>query len=117
MSTLERLKSFFETKGIPIGNAEKTCGFGNATLRNAFESGKSVGSDKIEKILSVFPDLSAEWLLRGEGKMIIGDGVDHEQLLKSIGLPANSREIINIWTKFMEFNLDMQDIYKQTIGK
>lgn len=69
MNTLERLKSYLELNGIPVGAAERACGFGNATLRNAFESGKGIGSDKVEKILSVYTDLSAEWLFRGVGNM------------------------------------------------
>lgn len=74
MNTLERLKVYFDAQGIAVGTAEKTCGFGNATLRNAFEGGKGVGSDKLEKILSAYPNLSSEWLLRGVGSMIIGEG-------------------------------------------
>ena len=73
MNTLERLKTYFEAQGIATGTAEKACGFGNATLRNAFESGKGIGSDKLEKILSVYPNLSSEWLLRGVGSMILDD--------------------------------------------
>lgn len=74
MNTLERLKTYFESQGIATGTAEKACSFGNATLRNAFESGKGIGTDKLEKILSVYPNLSTEWLLRGIGSMIKGEG-------------------------------------------
>lgn len=74
MNTLERLKAYFESQGILTGTAEKACGFGNATLRNAFDSGKGIGTDKLEKILTVYPGLSAEWLLRGTGSMIKGEG-------------------------------------------
>lgn len=73
MNTLERLKSYFETREIAVGTAEKTCGFGNATLRNAFESGKGIGTDKLEKLLLIYPDLSSEWLLRGVGPMLLDD--------------------------------------------
>lgn len=73
MNTLERLRSYLESNGIPVGTAERACGFGNATLRNAFESGKGIGSDKIEKILSIYNDLSAEWLFRGIGRMTRGE--------------------------------------------
>jgi hypothetical protein len=115
MNTLERLKAYFESQGIAVGTAEKACGFGNATLRNAFDGGKGVGSDKLEKILSVYPNLSSEWLLRGTGSMIVGEGINQEQILKSIDLPANSREIIEVWIKFMSITEGMQDLYKQTI--
>ena len=117
MNTLERLKAYFEAQGIATGTAEKACGFGNATLRNAFESGKGIGSDKLEKILSIYPNLSADWLLRGVGHMIIGEGLDQEQILKSINLPANSHEIIEMWMKFMSVTAGMQELYKRTLEK
>lgn len=90
MNTLERLKAFFESQGIATGTAEKACGFGNATLRNAFESGKGIGSDKLEKILSVYPGLSSEWLLRGIGSMLIGKGKAVE-LEQKIALMSKGR--------------------------
>lgn len=75
MSTVSRLKEYLEYKGISTSGAEKTCGFGNATLRNAFEKDNaSIGSERLEIILKSYPDLSAEWLLRGTGSMIIGEG-------------------------------------------
>lgn len=73
MNTLERLKVYLNAKGIAIGTAERACGFGNATLRNAFEGGKGIGTDKLEIILKVYPDLSSEWLLRGVGSMFLDD--------------------------------------------
>lgn len=94
MNTLERLRAFFEAQGIATGTAEKVCGFGNATLRNAFDGGKGIGSDKLEKILSVYPKLSAEWLLRGTGSMIIGTGkaVELENKISSISKNGEHRD-------------------------
>lgn len=117
MTTMERIKCYMDYKNVPIATFERNVGMSNNSFGKTLKSGGSIGLDKLEKILSVYPDLSAEWLLRGTGNMIIGDGVDQEQLLKSINLPVNSREIINIWLKFMEFNQGMQEIYKQTIVK
>lgn len=73
MNTLERLKAYLDAKGIVNATAEKACGFGNATLRNAFRAGKGIGTDKLEIILRVYPDLSSEWLLRGAGSMLLDD--------------------------------------------
>lgn len=67
---LERLKKYIDTKGVSIAALEKAAGMSNAALRKTIQSGKGIGTDKLEKILSVCPDLSAEWLLRGEGDML-----------------------------------------------
>ena len=94
MNTLERLKAYFDAQGIATGTAEKACGFGNATLRNAFESGKGIGSDKLEKILSVYPSISSEWLLRGTGSMIISESkaVELEHKIDSMSKGGKSRD-------------------------
>lgn len=69
---LERLKEYIDSKGITIASLEKAAGLSNASFRKALQSGNGIGTDKLEKILMVYPELSAEWLLRGEGSMIRG---------------------------------------------
>lgn len=49
---------FFEATGIQSSN------FKGANLKSA------PGSDMLVKILTIYPNLSAEWLLRGEGNML-----------------------------------------------
>jgi len=67
---LERLKEYIDHRGISIAAIEKAAGMSNASLRKAIQSGNGIGTDKLEKILTLYPDLSAEWLLRGEGEML-----------------------------------------------
>lgn len=121
MSTADRLKEYLEYKKIAPFRAENECGLSSSALSKALPNpktgqvAKSIGSDNLEKILNTYTDLSSEWLLRGTGNMIVGEGMNQEQLFKSIGLPANSREIIQIWMKYMDFNNQMQNIYQQLI--
>ena len=70
MMVLERLKEYIDSKGISIASLEKTTGMSNSSFRKALQSGNGIGTDKLEKILTLYPDLSAEWLLRGRGSMI-----------------------------------------------
>lgn len=49
---------FFEATGIQSSN------FKGANLKSA------PGSDMVVKILSTYPELSADWLMRGEGDML-----------------------------------------------
>lgn len=115
MGMLERLNEFISFKGYSMKAFEESVGMSNGSLGTTIKNGKGIRSDMLEKILSTYPELSAEWLLRGTGNIIVGDGVDQEQLFKAIGLPANSREIIQIWMKYMEFNSEMQKIYQKSI--
>ena len=111
MSTAERLKEYLKFKGIKNNTAENMCGLSNGYIANS----KSIGSDKLENILTTFQDLSAEWLLRGTGKMLISDGIDPAQVFRALNMPPNSQKIIDVWLKFMEVTEGMQEIYKQSM--
>lgn len=73
MGTVERFKQYLDYKGIANYRAETDCGLSNGLIKNALKAGSALGSDKLEKILNVYSDLSAEWLLRGAGSMIVGE--------------------------------------------
>ena len=68
---VDRIVQYLERKGIKISAFEKEIGLGNTTLSKAYKTGGSIGSDKIEKILSLCPDLSPLWLVTGEGEMFV----------------------------------------------
>lgn len=115
MNTIQRFKAYLDKKGIKNAQAERALGFSNGLIGNAVKGNAAIGSDKLEKILIAYPDLSAEWLLRGTGNMIIGEGINPEQVFKAMNMPPNSDKIINVWLKFMEVTEGMQEIYKQSM--
>lgn len=55
-------------------NIKKSTFFEEISMSSANFKGRNmlseIGGDKIVKILSVYPNLSAEWLMRGEGEML-----------------------------------------------
>ncbi len=66
MGTTERVVQFIEYKGITKYKLCKDLGFSNKFLDNS----SNMGTDKACKILHYFPELSAEWLLTGNGEML-----------------------------------------------
>ena len=50
--------------GLPLNDSDKR------KLHNQINGTTKLSGDTILYILSIFPDVSAEWLLRGEGDMI-----------------------------------------------
>ena len=67
MDIKERIKKFIQHKNLAVSRFEEMCGLSNgyiAAMRKGF------GQDKLNNVLSVFPDLNREWLLYGEGNMI-----------------------------------------------
>ena len=92
--------------------------------RNTFDS---------EQIFAHCENISAEWILTGEGEMIVGnkqsaddcsDEINHLRKenaalkaelrrLKEIKLPTRDGKIYNLWMKFMEITEEMQELYKE----
>ena len=66
MNSKDRLLQFIEYKKISKNKFYLSTGIGNNYLGNV----KSLGSEIIERIISIFPDLNVEWLISGKGSMI-----------------------------------------------
>ena len=97
-----RLKAYLKFKEIPINQLEKEIRVGASTLSKALKNNNSIGADKIEKVLLAHPDLSAEWLLRGKGEMILreeGDTADKERIrMLEKQLEQVTRDKDNYWS-------------------
>lgn len=70
MSIKERIQAFIEYKGISVKRFEELCGLSNGYVSSMR---KGFGTDKLNNVLSIFPDLNREWLLYGEGDMLNND--------------------------------------------
>lgn len=73
MTVEERFLEYLNVKALPDQRAEKQCDLSAGTVKNA-RRGSKLGSDKLVKILGTYTDLSAEWLLRGSGPMLLNGG-------------------------------------------
>ena len=69
-SVVDRLKQFIDQTGLTIASFERSVGMSNNSFGKSLKSGGSIGSDKLQKTMSVYPNLSATWLLTGEGTML-----------------------------------------------
>lgn len=67
MTIKERTYSFIEYKGITVKKFEELCGLSNGYISSMR---KGFGSDKLNNVLIMFPELNREWLLYGEGEML-----------------------------------------------
>lgn len=115
MVTIERFKEYLDAKGIANARAEKECGFSNGLIGNAYKTKTALGSDKLEKILSVYSDLSAEWLLRGVGSMIVGDGkaVELEQKIVSMSQGRDKDKAYDIVMGVIDMIGKTYEFYKE----
>ena len=67
---IERLQYYMENRGINDNQMTVAAGLSIGLLSKLKKSGKGMSSTNIEKILSSYPDLNAEWLLTGRGEML-----------------------------------------------
>lgn len=63
----QRLITFIKYKGLSQSRFEKAVGLSNGFVNNI---SKSIGADKLQRILGIFPDINQNWLLTGNGQML-----------------------------------------------
>jgi len=71
MNVLRRIKEYLDYKGIRNSNFEKSIGYSNGAFASQLKNNRTIGVDKLEKILSVYKELNPIWVLTGTGDMII----------------------------------------------
>lgn len=69
----KQFKTFFDSLNVSVNAFSKQIGLPQRTVNNYITGDRSLSVDFIEATLAAFPELSAEWLLRGRGSMY---GVD-----------------------------------------
>lgn len=68
MSTIkDRTIEFIDFKGIKKKTFEQKCGLSTGYITSMR---KGFGSDKLNNVLTAYPELNREWLLYGEGEML-----------------------------------------------
>ena len=72
---LKRLKEFIDANGLSIAAFEKSIGMSNASFGKSLKNNGAIGSDKLENILIVYPDINPDWLLTGRGSMLKSEEV------------------------------------------
>ena len=70
MSIKERTREFIKSQGISMKEFEQRCGLSTGYVTSMR---KGFGIDKLNNVLKAFPELNRDWLLYGEGPMLVGD--------------------------------------------
>ena len=100
-SMLERLKDVILAKSSSILDFSNKIGVPQTTLNNQIKSPRGVSVSVILLTLHTFPEVSAEWLLRGKGEMILSEnlppiiGDESENDLDTHAMLAQARKEID----------------------
>lgn len=75
----ERFKELISAKSASVLDFSRLIGVAQTTLNSQLSSTKGVSSNVILLTLDTFPDVSAEWLLRGKGEMLIASSANEKK--------------------------------------
>lgn len=73
----ERIKEFIDYKGISAGELASMLEVQRSNISHILNGRNKPGASLIEKMLMVFPDLNARWLLTGEGSISVDVNTDY----------------------------------------
>lgn len=93
----ERFKELISAKSASVLDFSRLIGVAQTTLNSQLSSTKGVSSNVILLTLDTFPDVSAEWLLRGKGEMLIASSPNEKK-----GEEAHAESLFrNVLVEFM----------------
>lgn len=72
----QRVKLVLEDKSISVNAISKQINVAQATLNPQLRGDRTLAANIVAKILDAFPDVSAEWLMRGVGTMYSNHDTD-----------------------------------------
>lgn len=75
----ERFKELISAKSASVLDFSRLIGVAQTTLNSQLSSTKGVSSNVILLTLDTFPDVSAKWLLRGKGEMLIASSPNEKK--------------------------------------
>ena len=98
MNILSRLKEVVSFSSLSVRAFAIRCGISQKTLDNQIKGLRSISLETTVSILHAFPEISAEWFMRGIGSMLInqnGDSAESERLNKLIDTITTLQDTIN----------------------
>lgn len=88
MNVKDRIKKFIEYQNLTVSRFEKSINASNGYINSI---AKSIGLDKIENILEIYPNLNIEWLLTGNGQMLKNEANEYSE-----AIPVTDKNVIQI---------------------
>lgn len=93
LKTIDRLIQFIKYAGLSARQFDLSIGAANGYTLRMQKNNASIGSDVLENILKVYPQLNVVWLLTGVGEMLKED--EEELILDFDELPQKKQSEID----------------------
>ena len=72
----QRIMLILEDKQVSVNALSKLVGMSQTTLNTQLKGERALSANVVSKVLVAFPDVSAEWLMRGVGTMYSNQDAD-----------------------------------------
>ena len=72
----QRIMLILDDKQVSVNALSKLVGMSQTTLNTQLKGERALSANVVAKVLSVFPDVSAEWVIRGVGTMYSNHDTD-----------------------------------------
>lgn len=74
----QRIMLILNDKQVSVNALSRLVEMSQTTLNTQLKGERALSANVVAKVLSVFPDVSAEWVIRGVGTMYHKEGVGEE---------------------------------------
>lgn len=116
MEIVQRIMHLVNDKAKSIRNFAFVIGMPERTINTYIKTGRTPSLEVIDAILRTFPDISAEWLIRGEGSMLKSEyNEDKPKISYTTGVPYYNVDfiggfdlVLNDQTVNPEYNIDFR---------
>ena len=79
MNIFDRILQFIDFKGLSKNEFSKIMGLSNSYMTKMGVNKGNIGSQIIEKIVRIYPEINLSWLITGDGEMLVSENKNNQE--------------------------------------
>lgn len=115
MSVVDRIFEYITHKNLSYNEFDKSIGAANGYIGKQIKKGGSLGSHIIEKIIYIYSDINPNWLITGNGDMILNKNNIKQEYVKNEDIEKKI-DIVNLSVNTLNSIIDTFHIKKEDLG-
>lgn len=121
-TVFQRIKVFLEVNQISLNSLAKTLNMNQSTVLRQVKGEQTLSSTLVENFLEAFPDVSAEWIMRGKGSMYTEYSYRNAPISAAASMPdvatdpVQAKESDGIWKAKYEAIKECYDSLLASLG-